>query len=91
MEAIRVRQTLSRNGELTLRNLPILKGQDVEVLLLFPPIKIKPSHLTARTLLNSELIGLWKDRADIDDNLKFARLLRKKAQKREGINYADAR
>ena len=92
MQAIRVQQTLRKNGELTLRNLPISKGQNVEILLLYPSLSSSTSpRLTARDLLNSELIGLWKDRADIDNNLSFARQLREKAQTRENANYADLR
>jgi len=42
---------------------------------------IRPK-LTARKLLNSGLIGIWKDRTDITDSSKFARKLREQAQKR---------
>ncbi len=90
MEAIRIQQTIIKKGELILKNLPIPKGQEVEVLLLFPP-SIRPSRMTAKDLLNSEILGLWKNRTDINDSLAFARQLREKAQKREGINYADFR
>ena len=54
MEAIRVQQTIEKKGELTLRNLPIEKGQQVEVLLLFTPTeKGSRPRLTARQLLQS--------------------------------------
>ncbi len=42
---------------------------------------------TARDLLQSELVGLWADRADIGDSLTFARQLREQAERR---NPADA-
>jgi hypothetical protein len=84
VEAIRVRQTVKKSGELTIRNLPVEKGQQVEVLLLFTPPS-KRSRLTARQLLNSELVGLWKDRTDITDNLAYARQLREQAQQRPEI------
>lgn len=35
-----------------------------------------PQELTARVLLQSEVVGLWADRTDIGDNLDFARRLR---------------
>jgi hypothetical protein len=38
--------------------------------------------MTARDLLNSGLVGMWKDRTDIDDNHEFARRLREQAQTR---------
>ena len=54
MEAIRVQQTIQKKGELTLRNLPVEKGQQVEVLLLFTPTeKGSRPRLTARQLLQS--------------------------------------
>ena len=39
--------------------------------------------LTARDLLNSDLIGMWQNRADIRDSAAFARQLREQAQNRE--------
>ena len=86
MEAIRVQQTVRKSGELTIRNLPVQKGQQVEVLLLFTPPSKRP-RLTAKQLLNSELIGLWKDRTDITDSLAYARQLREQAQRRPGISH----
>ena len=85
MEAYRVQQTVRKNGELIIKDLPVQKGQQVEVLLLFTPPSKRP-RLTAKQLLNSELVGLWKDRTDITDNLDYARQLREQAQKRPGLN-----
>lgn len=39
--------------------------------------------MTAADLLNSDLVGLWADRADIGDSREFARRLREQAQRRE--------
>ncbi|MBI3914772.1 MAG: hypothetical protein HY327_11395 [Chloroflexi bacterium] len=38
-------------------------------------------YMTARELLNSDLIGMWKDRTDIGDSAVFARQLREQAQR----------
>ena len=38
--------------------------------------------LTASQLLRSGLVGLWKDREDIEDSAECARQLRKQAQRR---------
>jgi hypothetical protein len=87
MEAIRVQQTIQKNGEITIRNLPVEEGQQVEVLLLFSPAnKQKKPHLTARQLLDSGLVGIWKDREDILDSADFARQLREQAQRRPWID-----
>ena len=45
-----------------------------------PGVARKP--LTAGDLLRSPLFGLWKDREDIEDSLKFARRLRAEAEHR---------
>jgi len=82
MEAIRLQQTVKKNGELVITNLPVVKGQQVEVLVLFSPSLAKPqrARLTACQLLDSGLIGLWKDRTDITDSAAYARQLREQAQ-----------
>jgi len=86
MEAIRMQQTIQKRGELTIRNLPVEKGQQVEILLLFTPSeKSKRPRLTAQQLLHSGLIGLWKERQDINDSASYARQLREQAQRRPGI------
>ncbi len=40
-------------------------------------------YMTANDLLNSGLVGLWKDRDDIGDSVEFARKLREEAQNRQ--------
>jgi hypothetical protein len=87
METIRRQQTIQKKGELTIRNLPVEAGQQVEVLLLIstPEQSSKP-RLTARQLLESGLIGLWQDRQDISDSAAYARQLREKAQQRYDVD-----
>lgn len=84
MQAIRVQQTVEKSGELLLTNLPIEEGQSVEVLLLLQNKSTKRRR-TARDLLDSELIGLWKDRTDITDSATYARQLRDQAQTRSHV------
>jgi hypothetical protein len=48
-----------------------------------PPVKPK-KRLTARSLLDSGLLGLWKDRTDIEDSAEYARQLREQSQQRGG-------
>ncbi|MCQ3978378.1 MAG: hypothetical protein DPW09_33545 [Anaerolineae bacterium] len=89
MEAIRLQQTVQKSGELHLTNLPLEKGQQVELLVLFSPTRPKRPRLTARQLLNSELIGLWQNRSDITDSAAYARQLREQAQRRPDISRID--
>jgi hypothetical protein len=46
-------------------------------------------ELTARALLQSELVGLWEDRDDISDSLTFARQLRRRAEHRRRMANDD--
>ena len=86
MEAIRLQQTIQKKGELTLRNLPVEKGQQVEVLLLLMPTETDTRpRLTAGQLRQSELVGLWQDRKDITDSALYARQLREQVQRRPNM------
>ena len=88
MEAVRVRQVVVKDGEVLVRGIPYKKGQIVEIIVLsqFPPTT-PCSRLTVRQLRQSGLIGLWKEREDIQDSAAYARRLREQAQKRGDINY----
>lgn len=83
MEAIRLNKVVERDGEIFVTGLPCKKGQYVEMILLVEPSAM-PRHprLTACQILHSELIGLWKDRKDIEDSSAYARQLREQAQRR---------
>lgn len=48
--------------------------------------KPETGTMTVEELLNSGLVGIWKDRKDIKDNVKFARELRGKAWIRKDTN-----
>lgn len=75
-----------KRGELILRGLPVEQGQEVEVLLLFNPLsETKKGKFTAQDLLQSSLIGLWKEREDIADSVIYARQLREASQMRDVI------
>lgn len=77
MEAIRLRKVVEKDGEISVSGLPCKKGQQIEMIFLLEPSDTsRRPHLTARQLLHSELIGIWKDREDIGDSSSFARQLR---------------
>lgn len=84
MEAIRFKKTVEKDGEIILKDLPYKKGQNVEMILISDPSQSSQKKLTGARLLNSGLVGLWKNREDITDSLDFARALRDKAQRRKG-------
>lgn len=83
MEAIRFHKIIEKDGEISLTDLPLKKGQYVEMVLLFEtPDKPQKRFMTAKDLLNSGLVGMWKDRDDIKDSTVYARQLREQAQNR---------
>ena len=82
MEVIRLHQVVEKDGEIFVTGLPYRKGQHVGMMLWSEPPSM-PSHpLTARQLLRSGLVGLWKDREDIQNSASYARQLREQAQRR---------
>lgn len=50
--------------------------------LAFPSSSPDKKILTGKALLESGLVGIWKDRTDIGDSLTYARKLRRQASKR---------
>ncbi|MCI0692572.1 hypothetical protein L0337_11285 [candidate division KSB1 bacterium] len=81
MEAIRLQRAVEKDGEIFLAGLPYKKGQFVEMILLSDgSTTLNRSRLTARQLLQSDLIGLWEDRDEIEDSSAYARQLREEAQ-----------
>lgn len=82
-----------------LKAYPTLKPEDIRAALAYAaelaetkvtePTKEKTEvpgrpHLTARGLLQSGIIGLWKDRNDIKDSAAYARQLREQVQRGRG-------
>ncbi len=80
MQAIRLQQTIEKDSEIHLSDLPVFQGQEVEVIVLISPLPETKKTFTARQLLNSGLIGIWEDRTDIEDSLTYARQLREQSQ-----------
>ncbi len=84
MNAIRIHTTVEQDGEIRVANLPLKKGQRVEIILFAENSSDNAAEfLTAQGLLESEIVGLWRDRADIGDSPEYARRLREQAQRRE--------
>ena len=81
MEAIRIKKIIENDGEIILKELPYKKGENIEMILYSDPsFKLNRPILSAKQLLDSGVIGIWKNRKDIKDSAFFARKLREKAQ-----------
>lgn len=84
MKAIHLQKSVEKDGEILVTGLPCKKGQNVEMVLVIEPSTVpRRPPLTARRLRQSPVIGLWKDRRDIDDSTAYARRLREQAQSRQ--------
>lgn len=78
MEAVQLKQTLDKDGEVVLTGLPFVKGQAVEITV--QPQSEKRETLTVGKFRESGLIGMWKDRDDIVDSTEYSRKLRKEME-----------
>ena len=81
MQAIKILEIVKKDGELRMSGLPLKKGQRVEMIVMTDPIVVESTGVTARNLLKSKIVGLWKDHP-IEDSTMFARELRNEAQNR---------
>lgn len=81
MDALRFKKKLENDGEIVLTGLPARKGEEAEVIVIFERAEEMPVS-TLGDLLNSGVVGLWKDRTDIGDSVEYARKLRKAVQRR---------
>ena len=86
MRPIRIDQIVDADGEVTLSDLPVKRGQHVEVIVLRHDTRstVTPS-LTVGQLRLSPIIGLWKDRDDIQSSEAYARKLRDASQLRHQL------
>ena len=83
MSAVRIERILEKDGEVRLTGLPYKKGERVRVTVSASARRAtRRPVMKASDLLNSGLVGLWKDRTDIVDSSDFARKLREEAQNR---------
>ncbi len=83
MQAVRMKQTIKKNGELVITDLSFKAGQQVELTVFVPDDgKKRKNMLTARRLLDSGLCGLWQERTNLPDSAEYARELRERIQRR---------
>lgn len=87
MDAIRVQQVMRKDGEVVITGLPYKQGQSVEIILFPQPLPPPHPRLTVGQFRKLGLIGLWKDRDDIQDSAVYARQIREQAQRRRHIDY----
>ena len=81
LKPITIDLIVEEDGKLILSDLPIKRGEQVELELRFPngnSASQKPLPWIG-ALLASDLPGLWSDRDDLEDSPAFARRLRARA------------
>lgn len=79
--AVRLEQVIEEDGRLVIDGLPFRRGQRVDVTLLPVPPADARRFATAKEWRESGLIGLWKDRTDIEDSTEFVNQIREKLQR----------
>ena len=82
-EVIHVQATVERDGKVHVANLPVKRGQRVELSIRIDAAEEAPYGLTAGDLLATDLVCMWAGRTDIGDSVAYARELREQAQRRE--------
>lgn len=91
MEAIRVQQVVTKDGEVLIKGIPYKRGQVVEIIVLPQrPEASSRRSLTVGQLRQSGLVGIWKDRDDVQDSAAYARRLRERAERRRDTSYDPA-
>jgi hypothetical protein len=83
MDALRIYTTIEQDGEIRLSNLPLKRGQRVELIVRPAREFTERPALTAEQLLASSLVGLWADWDNLGDSTAAARQLREAAQRRD--------
>lgn len=87
-----MQQVVAKDGEVLVKGIPYKKGQVVEIIVLPQRPRTGPQKsLSVGQLRESGLIGMWKDRDDIEDGSAYARRLRAEAQRRIRTNHDLAR
>jgi hypothetical protein len=82
--AFKQQVTVKSGGLVSLRSRRLKAGTKAEVIVLVEPEQTHTEKfMTGADLLESDLVGMWSQRKDIDDSLEFARQLRKKAENRD--------
>jgi len=80
--AIRTKTIVQPGGRVEVGSPELTPGASAEVIVLVDapaPQRV----MTAASLLDSGLAGLWEDRTEITDSVEFARQLRRQAERRE--------
>ena len=74
-----------RNGEIQFEQQPenLPEGAKVVVTIVNEQDEETIKGISAAEILNSGLVGVWADRDDIEDSVKFAEEIRRRAERRE--------
>ena len=82
MDTIILQGRITEDGQLEIDLPDDLQPGPVEVEIRQPDGANEIKGVTLGELLNSGLVGLWKDRTDIGDSVEYARELRRRASRR---------
>ena len=66
MQAIRLQQTVEKDGEIHLRDLPVVRGQEVEVIILISPFRNELAAMAQDPQIQAELSQIQQEFAVTD-------------------------
>jgi hypothetical protein len=78
MASVTLNGVITDDGKLEVTLPAGMPAGEVEVEIRLPEYEYKPIG----DLLDTDIVGMWKDREDIKDNLEFADELRRRASRR---------
>lgn len=79
MSSIVLQGIITEEGELVVTFPPGLPPGPVEVEIRLP----ETIGISSQEILESDFVGMWEDRTDIEDSVDYARTLRRQALKRK--------
>jgi hypothetical protein len=79
-------EVVGDGGRVTITGLPFMPGQRVKVTVESEPAQTAPDYPTVQDWIDSGLIGIWKDRTDIEDSTEFVNRIRERLQKPRTFN-----
>lgn len=66
MQTIRLQQTIEKDGEIHLCDLPVVRGQEVEVIVLISPFRYKLAAMAQYPQIQAELSQIQQEFATTD-------------------------
>lgn len=85
-----INQTVQEGGRVLISGLPLKTGSKVRITVEAEGAQPRKPYPTVQDWLDSDLLGMWKDRTDIGDSTEYVNGLRRQLEEpRFGDNDSD--